>query len=464
MKTQWWMGIGVAALLGGAQASLYAAPRTTAVTKTPVKEVVAPLKPTKTTTLKTTAPLSTPTSTSSLTSTKGAAEISPSKSLKSSATLTSPKTNTATVTESTPVTTTTKAPKAALTTPKSGNTGIVPPYIRDRIGHGGDQPRVQPMSKRLVFGGGRVRAGGRSILETVFNGEQGYDPSHAYQATLDHGTLVNSSQNRVALRNALINGSKLPAVSNPGGATVHHVLCHILAMKRIVEVPLPNGQKGSGVEYIADAGQGKYAAHLLYRNGEQLMDVPVDQAPAGTKHVAFLEGSSTGASIVPGKSMGDTWAFWDVIKNGYQAPLDTGAKINGTSVTESDALSSAIDGLMSMTTRDAQSRQLLQIAPRMRGQAPDSPGQYSHRQVLMNSIVSSGIVTREEALAPAFAQVIPADVEREMYKGAYDAGTRLNFVKAVEKLVQAEPPRANELTVYGFGRKADAFDTNFQRQ
>ena len=455
------MGIGVAALIGGAQASVLAGPRTTAVMQE------APLKTTKLTPVKATAPLKS--TTTSLGSSKGTAALGSTKSTSSlgSAKSTPTLKSTSSITNATPKTTnvtTTKAPKAALTTPKSGNTGIVPPYIRDRIGHGGDQPRVQTMSKRMVFGGSRAKANGRSILETVFTGEQGYDPSHAYQATLDHGTLVNSSQNRVALRNALVNGSKLPNVSNPGGATVHHVLCHILAMKRIVEVPLPNGQKGTGVEYIADAGQGKYAAHLIYRNGEQLMDVPVDQAPAGTKHVAFLEGSSTGASIVPGKSMGDTWAFWDVIKNGYQAPLDTGAKINGTSVTESDALSSAIDGLMSMTTRDAQSRQLLQIAPRMRGQAPDSPGQYSHRQVLMNSNVSSGIVTREEALAPAFAQVIPADVEREMYKGAFDAPTRLNFVKAVEKLVQAEPPRANELTVYGFGRKADAFDTNFQRQ
>jgi hypothetical protein len=426
MKTQWWMGIGVAALLGG---EALAAPRAaTTVTKTTTQE--APLKAPKLTStpIKTTAPLTTPKSTSTLNSTP-------------------------------------RAPKAAIVTPKakSGNTGIVPPYLRDRIGHGSDQPRVEPMNRRLVFGGGRAGRYGRHILETVFTGEQGYDPSHAYQATLDHGTMVNSAQNRVALRNALINGSKLPAVSNPGGATMHHVLCHILAMKRIVEVPLPNGQKGTGVEYIADAGQGKYAAHLLYRNGEQLMDVPVDQAPAGTKHVAFLEGSSTGASIVPGKSMGDTWAFWDVIRNGYQAPLETGAKINGTNVTESDALSSAIDGLMSMTTRDAQSRQLLQIAPRMRGMAPDSPGQYSHRQVLMNSIVSSGIVSRDEALAPAYARVIPGDVERELYKGAYDPATRLGFVKAVEKLVQQEPPRSNELTVYGFGRKADAFDTNFQR-
>jgi hypothetical protein len=118
----------------------------------------------------------------------------------------------------------------------------------------------------------------------------------------------------------------LHRVSYPDITTVPHALCNILALKSFVEVPLANGQKGRGVEYVADAGQGKHAGYLLYRNGKQLLNVPVAKAPPGTKHMAFFDGSGAVASIGP----------------------------NATNSNESDLLSAIT--LMSMTVCDAQSR------------------------------------------------------------------------------------------------------------
>src|SRR5262249_13697962 len=103
-------------------------------------------------------------------------------------------------------------PGATQGTQPAGNTGIGPPYILNRIGHGADIPAGTEKTSRAprrVFGAAGARRGNRVELETTFTAERGYDPSHVTQAVLLNGSLVNSTQNRDALRNALINGARI---------------------------------------------------------------------------------------------------------------------------------------------------------------------------------------------------------------------------------------------------------------
>jgi hypothetical protein len=308
------------------------------------------------------------------------------------------------------------------------------------------------------------RGRGLPALTTIFDGREGYDANE--KALVRNGQL-SGPKVKSAIRNALIYAASgaLNPISNPGGANIHHVTCHILAMKQIVEVPLASGGSAIGVRYIGKdpAGAG-YQERIFYREGGQLTEIPANQAPSGTKLVAFLEGSSEQASIVPNKSMGDTWHFWDEIANdfgGNNAAIDRGVQRDGAKVFVGDRLASALDALAGMSSWTADARHQLRVTPLMRGldnnAQPGTEGQFGHRKVLREALVPKEFFTAAEAAEPLQGNVIPAAIQTELYKGTFDPATRTSFITAVEQMVQSQPPASGMLTVYGFGRKSSAW-------
>jgi hypothetical protein len=298
-------------------------------------------------------------------------------------------------------------------------------------------------------------------LAKIFSGPKGYSATRKVRVT--RGQLPKASA-RLTIRDALIYAAsgRLNPISNPGGPNIHHVTCHILAMSQIVEVQLGGGRTAIGVRHVGGnaAGTG-YEDRVIYREGGRLKDLRAADAPS-MKLVAFLEGSSERASIVPGKSMGDTWAFWDEIANGLPGATpqsESGVLVQGRKVTEATRLSSALDALASLTSWSKEARHQLRVGPLMRGQQAGTEGEFGHRKVLEGSFVPKGFFSAQEASQPITGRVISSRTEAALYKGRFSAATRTSFVAAVERMVRAQPPAANGLTVYGFGRKSASWAT-----
>jgi len=125
-------------------------------------------------------------------------------------------------------------------------------------------------------------------------------------------------------------------------------------------------------------------------------------------------------------------------------------------------LDTALNGLTNMLGAFPQAVRILDVVPRMRGTAKNSAGSYAHREVLNKGLVDAAQLVDPQVLEkPVQARVIPAAIQETMYKGAFDEATKADFVKAVEKLVAADPPKARATTIYGFGRKKGEFAAEF---